>query len=184
MHTLHYIAVESEDVQEAFDYVESELSDEGENFADWSDWYVVGGGRWNVKEGDKWEEAYKVGKTNMVISYAENPDLFRQTLADIRKSRMNALRSSMDNINLDKFTSDMVDYISNSGSLPEDVRYGDLNSYYILSAIKMIRGYYTPNSYFYDLVSYNGDCIDYVEQRIDNPEVSKLQYLVPVDFHY
>lgn len=183
MHTIHYIAVEAEDIQEAFDYVESELESE-ENFADWSDWFVVGGGRWNIQEGEKWEAAYEKDKSNMVISYAENPDLFKKTLAEIRKARMEEIRNSMANINMDKFTSDMVDYISNNGSLPEDIKYGDLNSYYVLSAAKMIRDYYTPTSYFFDLVDWNGASIDCVEERIDNPDTAMRQYLVPVDFHY
>jgi hypothetical protein len=183
MHTIHYIAVEAEDIQEAFDYVESELESE-ENFADWSDWHVVGGGRWNIQEGEKWEAAYEKGKSNMVISYADNPDLFKKTLLEIRKARMEEIRHSMANINMDKFTSDMVEYISNNGSLPEDIKYGDLNSYYVLSAAKMIRDYYTPTSYFFDLVDWNGASVDYVEERLDNPDTSMRQYLVPVDFHY
>ena len=183
MHTIHYIAVEAEDKQEAFDYVESELTGE-EDFADWSDWHVVGGGRWNIQEGENWEAAYEHGKTNMVISYAENPDLFKKTLVEIRKARMDEIRHSMANINMDTFTSDMVEYISNNGSLPSELKYGSLNSYYVLSAAKMIRDYYTPNSYFYDLVDWNGASIDYVEERLDNPDIAVRQFLVPVDFHY
>ena len=183
MHTIHYIAVEAENAQEAFDYVETELLGE-EPFADWSDWHVVGGGRWNIQKGENWEAAYEQGKTNMVVSYKDNPDLFTKTLEEIRKARMDEIRHAMANINMDKFTSDMVEYISNSGSLPEDIKYGDLNSYYVLSAAKMIRDYYTPNSYFFDLVDWNGASIDYVQERLDNTDRKMLQYLVPVDFHY
>ena len=49
MHTLHYIAVEADSKQQAFDKVVVSLSpnEDGHRLADWSDWHVVGGGRWS-----------------------------------------------------------------------------------------------------------------------------------------
>ena len=51
MHTLHYFAVQAEDNQEAFDIVQSRL-EHGEDgaFVEWSDWHVVGGGRWSQSQ--------------------------------------------------------------------------------------------------------------------------------------
>ena len=49
MHTLHWWAVEAEDKEDAFNIVKGRLiTDEGNNWVDWSDWHVVGGGRWNT----------------------------------------------------------------------------------------------------------------------------------------
>lgn len=49
MHTLHYVAVEADNKQQAFDKVVVSLSrEDGHTPADWSDWHVVGGGRWST----------------------------------------------------------------------------------------------------------------------------------------
>ena len=45
MHTLHWWAVEGVDKEDAFSQVTSALL-EG-NYVEWSDWHVVGGGRWS-----------------------------------------------------------------------------------------------------------------------------------------
>ena len=87
----------------------------------------------------------------------------------------------LEQINFDKFQSDMVDYISNSG-IPSNERF-DLNSYYFKKAGDMLMDYYTPDSYFYDLVEYTAH-MGYLQERLDNPDTSMLQFLVPVDFHY
>ena len=44
MHTLHWWAVEAEDKEDAANVVEAALEN---NYVEWSDWHVVGGGRWS-----------------------------------------------------------------------------------------------------------------------------------------
>lgn len=174
MHTLHWFAVEAEDNQEAFDLVQSRLiSDDGEKFVDWSDWHVVGGGRWSNSQ---YEDS-----SDMVISYQTDPTKFKLTLESVKKNRIEEMNRYMKHMNHDKFVSDCVDYISNSG-IPNEQRF-DLNSYYFKKAGDMLMDYYTPDSYFYDLVEYTAH-MGYIQDRLDSPDKATLQFLVPVDFHF
>lgn len=174
MHTLHYFAVEAQDNQEAFDIVQTRLSDEGEGrFVEWSDWHVVGGGRWSQSQ---YEDS-----SDTVISYATDPEGFTKAIESSQKWRIEEMNRYLEQINFDKFQSDMVDYISNSG-IPSNERF-DLNSYYFKKAGNMLMDYYSPESYFYDLVEYTAH-MGYLKERLDNPDKAMLQFLVPVDFHY
>jgi hypothetical protein len=174
MHVLHYFAVEAEDNKEAFELVQSRLSnDEGDRFVEWSDWHVVGGGRWSQSQ---YEDT-----SDTVISYATDPDKFNEVIAGIRKSRVDEMNRYLKEINTDKLKSDMVDYISNSG-IPNDERF-DLNSYYFRKIGGMLMDYYCPESYYYDLKEYTAH-IGYLQERLDSSDTKMLQFLVPVDFHY
>ena len=57
--------------------------------ADWSDWHVVGGGRWNP-EGDSYKDT-----VNMVVSYKDNPDNFKEVLSDIKKYRIEFMNKKL-----------------------------------------------------------------------------------------
>lgn len=176
MHVLHWIAIEAEDREEAFGSVQTlfEPSDEGYRMADWSDWHVVGGGRWS--------DSQYHDSPDMIISYATDPDKFNETIEGVRKSRINEMNNLIGKINTDKFVSDMVEYISNGGELPDDIKY-DLNSYYIRNASKLLAGHYYYDSYFFDGVETSAN-LRYLMDRLDNPERAKVQYLVPIDFHF
>ena len=175
MHTLHWWAVEAEDRHEAFITVQDRLlMEDGRNWVDWSDWHVVGGGRWSDSQYENSED--------MIISYAEQPELFKQRLQSCKQGRIDEMNNCLTKINTDKFVSDMVDYISNSGQ-PADSQRFDMNSYYIRKAGDLLSDLYTPESYFYDFVEYTAH-MGYVEERLDNPERPLIQFLVPIDFHF
>jgi hypothetical protein len=175
MHTLHWWAVEAEDKHEAFITVQDRLiMEDGRNWVDWSDWHVVGGGRWSNSQYEDSED--------MIISYNEQPELFKERLELIKKNRIEEMNNFLTKIDLDQFTSDMVDYISNSG-IPVDKQRFELNSYYIQKAGQLLQDYYTCDSYFYDFVEYTAH-MGYIYDRLDNPEHSLGQYLVPIDFHF
>ena len=70
MHTLHWWAVEAEDKEDAANIVEAALSEN--NYVEWSDWHVVGGGRWSDSQ---YENSY-----DMVISYVDEPIKFNETI--------------------------------------------------------------------------------------------------------
>jgi hypothetical protein len=149
MHTLHWWAVEAEDKEEAMGVVSNRLiNEDGANFVDWSDWHVVGGGRWSDSQ---YEDS-----SNMI--------------------------TFLERIKTDKFISDMVDYISNSG-LPNDEQRFDMNSYYVRKAGDLLSDIYTSDSYFYDMVEYTAH-MGYIKERLDDPAKKMLQFLVPVDFHF
>lgn len=177
MHTLHYIAVEAQDIEEAFSDVQAflEPSEEtGFRNCDWSDWHVVGGGRWS-------ESQYE-DSSNMIISYAEKPEEFNKIIDGIVKYRIENANQYLTKIKLDKFTSDIVEYISNNGELPDDSRF-DFNNYYINTMCRLMSGEWIPDSAFFDKKDYTAD-LRYLRERLDKPETAMLQFLVPVDFHF
>lgn len=175
MHTLHWFAVEAEDNQEAFEIVQSRLiNEDGEKFVEWSDWHVVGGGRWSDSQ---YEDS-----SDLVVSYQTDPEKFNSALERVRKNRNEELNRYLEQMNTDKFMSDIVDYISSNGVMPNEQRF-DLNSYYFKKAGDMLMDFYTPDSYYYDLVEYTAH-IGYIQERLDNPDRATLQFLVPVDFHF
>lgn len=177
MHTLHYIAVEAVDIEDAFAEVKTMLEpsdDTGYKVCDWSDWHVVGGGRWSDSQ---YEDS-----PNMIISYAEKPEEFNKIIDGIVKYRIENANQHLTKIKLDKFTSDIVEYISNNGELPDDSRF-DFNTYYISTMCKLMTGQWIPDSAFFDKKEYTAD-LRYLRERLDKPETAMLQYLVPVDFHF
>jgi hypothetical protein len=177
MHTLHWWAVEAEDKEEAFGIVKERLiNDDGTNWVNWSDWHVVGGGRWN-SEGDGY-----TNNSNMIISYSESPDEFKARLEWCKTARKDEMNRCLSEIKTDKFISDVVDYISNNSVTDSEQRFS-MNNYYLKNATDLLSDSYTPNSYFYDYVEYTAH-MGYVEERLDNPERPLIQFLVPIDFHF
>ncbi len=175
MHTLHWWAVEAEDKEEAMGVVSNRLiNDDGVNFVDWSDWHVVGGGRWSDSQ---YEDS-----SNMIISYRDEPEKFEETIKRCQQLRIDEMNTFLERIKTDKFISDMVDYISNSG-LPNDEQRFDMNSYYVRKAGDLLSDIYTSDSYFYDMVEYTAH-MGYIKERLDNPAKKMLQFLVPIDFHF
>jgi hypothetical protein len=176
LHFLHYIAIEADSAQEAFSEVENALEQDS-NFASWSDWSVVGGGRWSDSQYEN--------SPNGVISFATDPDKFTKALASVLKNRKDEMNDCLSNMNLDKFTSDIVDFISNGGE-PRDGY--SMNNYYISIATDLLADHYISGSYFYDLGEPSVDEVwsantKYLSERLLDPEKAKRQYLVPVDFH-
>ena len=173
MHTLHYWLVEAEDKENARGNVTDRLiNDDGQRFVEWSDWHVVGGGRWS-------DTPYE-NSSDMIVSYAEKPDLFDSIIEDCKKARVKEMQECLYKINTDTFTSNMVDYISNNASIGD--RKFDMNTYYIKSASNLMDEVYTPHSYFYDLIEYTAN-MDYVQSALDKKD-SKMLFLVPIDFHF
>jgi len=185
MHTLHYIAVQAENKQEAFDKVVVALSpnEDGYRLADWSDWHVVGGGRWstNAQKANDILGGYNNDPTD-VLGFSEDKEKFQETLTNVAKWRSSAMNRAIKEINTDKFISHMVDYASEGGRSEYN---GDtiMLAYTIKEAAEMLMGGWIPDSGFYDLEEHIAE-ITYLKERLDKPEQSALQYLVPVDFHF
>ena len=151
-------------------------SDEGYRLADWSDWHVVGGGRWSAS-------TYEPSQ-DMIISYAETPDKFMEVISDIKKYRIEYMNNKLTKLDeaFDKLKSDIVDYISNDCGL-EDKREFDFSRWEIKEAITMLSSEWTPDSGFFDHCE-NSSKFRYLQERLDKPEEAVLHYLVPVDFHF
>jgi len=189
LHTLHYIAVEAQNKKEAFDKVMVALSpnEDGHRLADWSDWHVVGGGRWstNAKKTNDFMGGYNDDPTD-VLGFSEDKEKFQEALVGVGKFKTHAMNRAIKEIynekNYDRFISDMVDYVSNGGRSEYN---GDtiMLAYTIKEAAEMLMGHWIPDSGFYDLQE-NVAEVNYLKERLDKSEQAALQYLVPVDFHF
>jgi hypothetical protein len=184
LHTLHYIAVKAQNKQEAFDKVVVSLSrEDGHTPADWSDWHVVGGGRWssNANKENNIMAGYSDDPTD-VLGFSEDKEKFQEALVSVGKFKSHAMNRAIKEFKSDKFISDMVDYASEGGRSEYD---GNviMNAYTIKEAAEMLMGYWTPDSGFYDLEEHVAETV-YLKERLDKPEEAALQYLVPVDFHF
>ena len=188
MHVLQWIAIEAEAPNEAIDLdeckltalqtvrgvLEDMLNDEYSSNA-WFDWFVAGGGRWNVDEGDDFAEAYK-DKPNMVIHAGTEPDLFEERILlsmEARKAEFDRYASEVKPELIDKV-------ISSYNPREQDYSYfSDL--YSIKKVIDMAYGVWDFNSYFYDI---HNDSVTpkYTFEGIDKEPNS--WYLIPVDFHF
>jgi hypothetical protein len=187
MHTLHYLAVEADNKQEAFDKVVVSLqtNEDGYRIGDWSDWHVVGGGRWSTNANKKSENnlmgGYNDDPTD-VVGYAENKEKFQEVVKEILKVRSHNMNRNIKEIKTDSFISEMVDYASEGG---RGAWNGDtlMNVYSIKHAAEMLMGSWTCDSMFYDLEEHVSE-FEYLNERLDKPEQAVRQYLVPVDFHF
>ena len=180
MHVLQWIAVEAEDRIEAYRTVEETLQNMLGDFdmptTTWYDWFVVGGGRWNVGENDDSSEAYTEGKTNLIISYDEEPADFRtQVLRSMedRKSEFDGYAKDVDSSIIDKIINDYN---------PKEFDFPAFQSLYpIKKLIDMAYGTWDFNAYFYDMLN-DTTTPKYLYESIDKG--NKNWYLVPVDFHF
>jgi hypothetical protein len=185
MHTLHYIAVQADSKQEAFDIVQSNLlpNEDGYRLADWSDWHVVGGGRWssNANKENNIMAGYDDDPTD-VLGFSEDKEKFQEALISVGKWKSHAMNRAIKEFNSDKFISDMVDYASEGGRSEYN---GDtiMNAYTMKETATMLMGGWTPDSGLYDLEENIAEAT-YLKERLDKPEQAVRQYLVPVDFHF
>lgn len=181
MHVLQWIAVKNpqpfdiEELdtckQEAHNLVKDkfeEMYSESEGLGGWSDWYIVGGGRWN----DNPDSQYKEDDHSMVISYGEKPEEFVETIKNAienRKIEFNGYRG--------RFEASNVDITAKLDSYDGKTDYS-FDLYEISKCIDMLQGKWDMNSYYYDLNNWSTN----PDYALDN--LSDSWYLVPVDFHF
>ena len=180
MHVLQWIATEADDKDEAYrrveDTLQSMLGDYESPTLTWYDWFVVGGGRWNVGENDDHAEAYTEGKTNLIISYDESPEPFLTGVLramEDRKAEFDGYAKDIDSSVIDKIIKDYN---------PKEFDFPAFQSLYpIKKMIDMAYGEWDFNAYFYDMVN-DTTTPKYLYESIDKG--NKNWYLVPVDFHF
>lgn len=180
MHVLQWIATEAEDKDEAYRRVEDNLQTmlgEYESAINtWFDWFVVGGGRWNMSEEDDHTQAYVEGKTNLIVSAKDEPDLFKERTDEamqLRKAEFEGYAKDVDTAFIDKMITTYR---------PEEFDFVGFNKLYpIKKMIDMAYGTWDFNSYFYDMVN-DSTTPKYLFEAIDKG--NKNWYLVPVDFHF
>ena len=171
MHSIHFIAVKASDKEEAFDTVQGELSNKDYKIADWSDWHVVGGGRWSTTG-----SIYEDNDTD-VISYDENPEMFANAINQAKEWRLEAFKWDLQNFKPDELMANANEFLQNGGTHSKPDNRFSMNYFYAKNVAEALAGYYTSNSHFYDLANHTTN----MEYVLDNP---KGFYLVPVDFHH
>jgi hypothetical protein len=180
MHVLQWIATQAEEKDEAYRIVEDSLQSMLGDFESptmtWFDWFVVGGGRWNMTEDDSNDEAYVGGKTNMVISYDDDPEGFRKGVQGAMDSRKAEFDNYAKGVDVDVITKIINDYN------PSEFDFFKFQGMYpIKKLIDMAYGTWDFNSYFFDMVV-DTTTPKYLYESIDKG--NKNWYLVPVDFHF
>ena len=178
MHVLQWIAIEGEDVDTAASTVQSLLEEEmgsGDNYNSWYDWFVVGGGRWNIDEDeqDNIFSGYET-KTNMVLAFEDNPNAFRAKIDQCIQARIEQYNEYLAEVK--KY--DILDKLDNYGGVMEY----DPMFYSLSTLVRMKSGDWTYDSKFYDLVHWSTNPT-HILSKIDNGLGENL-YLVPVDFHF
>jgi hypothetical protein len=180
MHVLQWIAVQADTKDEAYTTVQDTLQNMLGDFDmpthTWYDWFVVGGGRWNVGENDDHTEAYTEGKTNLIVSAKEQPDEFDERVLQSMESR----KAEFDGYAKDVDTS-IIDKIITHYN-PREFDFPAFQSLYpVKKLIDMAYGTWDFNSYFYDMVN-DTTTPKYLFEAIDKEPEN--WYLVPVDFHF
>ena len=179
MHVLQWIAIaDEEDKDMALRVVRNNLEEfMGNDYSSntWYDWFVAGGGRWNMEENEPLASAYE-DKTNMVLSVEEDgieaiKDRITKCI-DNRIAEFNTYRKTFTEKNVD--INNVLDKYD--GSMDFSFELYDLGK-----MIDMLNGEWDFNSYFYDMSNYSTNP-KYLLQRLDNNE--KNWYLIPVDFHF
>lgn len=176
MHTLHWIAVEAEDEENAVDTVDTNLDSymSGNDApSTWYDWYIVGGGRWNVAQDEDLMAGY-TKKSNMVISYAKDPNGFRAKIDDCIKQRVVDYNQYLAEVK----KSDIIEKLDNYGG---DVGY-EHNLYALHALIRYRMGDWSHDSWFFDML-HDSTTATHILSKLDNNEGENI-YLVPVDFHF
>jgi hypothetical protein len=177
MHVLQYIAVKAETADEAYRLVEDQLQNMlgGEpSGGTWYDWFVCGGGRFNTEGSDDFKEAYREGKTNMIIS-SDNLAEFTEKIHELLSYRIaeyNRYRDEWNNsgVILDEYL-DIYDGTTEYS----------MKLYSLSKMIDMLQGEWDFNSYFYDLENWSTNPKFMLD---DIKDVGGVWYLVPVDFHF
>jgi hypothetical protein len=174
MHILQWIATKAETADEAYDNVESQLQTILNDSPDWYDWYVVGGGRFNMTEDESFEGAYKEGKTNMIIS-SDNREAFDERVAKCIQYRVDEF-----NRYRDEWSNSAVSLSEYLDGYDGNIDYS-FNLYPLGKMIDMVQGKWDYNSYFYDLEHWSTNP---KHMQSDINDVGGVWYLVPVDFHF
>lgn len=181
MHVLQWIAVEADDEDTATQRVEALLEQDMNPGFSWFDWFIVGGGRWNVSEDEKESPmAGYITKTNMVISYDKDPNAFRGQIDKCITNRIDTYNEYLAEVK----KHDVLAKLDNYGGAMEY----DHVFYYLRSVVNMKSGDWNYDSWFYDIEAYSVNATHILSKLdkhdLDTPKTVTGIFLVPVDFHF
>jgi hypothetical protein len=188
MHTIQIMLVEAETPQQAFEYVEGQLS-EGE--PRWSDWHNASNassmnfaGRWEhdlfaTDEQKKQIEAGTLDKSEIpnYLCYADDQELADQVIGQFLSWRKQSLRE-----NVPVGLPDLTTLIDNYD--PAEVALGtplSMELWKLGKLVQMLGDDWTYESSIYDLQYYSASLGNFYERCSKAPH---KQFLIPVDFHH
>lgn len=157
--------------QEAIARVNSWLNENtGEYSGGWSDWSMVGG-RW--------------ADVPILIYSDENACEFLEALDLIDLKQLSRFNEYFSEFDFPTINSVMVKF--GSGQEVEYPEMHQANLYSLTSALKILQGYWTVDSGYYDTIDWTPRTKHLrarLKQAIDNKDTTMIQCLVPVDFHF
>jgi hypothetical protein len=176
MHTIQYIAVQGDDVDQAFRRVKHELEamlgDWPESPTNtWFDWFVTGGGRWASGHDNQYNDDYQADVVDQ-----DSPS-FQQYLDKAKEYRQTSLIEYVEQANKVDVAKIINDVVVSGG---DDFRSG-MDLYPIKKIYDMAMGTWDYNSYYFDIMNDTAS-MKSLQESIDNG--AKDWYLVPVDFHF
>lgn len=185
MHVLQYVAVKLENkiddkyevteaMSDATQEVNSTLLGDERPYADWYDWFVVGGGRF--LPGDDYKD-----NSDNCIPYATHPDQFNEILERQLSWRMDEAKRLAEEVKDIDFNEVVANYLEARGNTPNEIRF-DMKIWSLGKLADLINDHWLSQSYFYDIT--NGTPHPAYMQK-DIEEGNGDQWvLVPVDFHH
>ena len=174
MHVLQYLAINGESTKDAYKNVKSHLEDvTNSNF--WSDWHVVGGGRWSKSSKDGYNDS-----PNDVISFVNDKTKFLDAIEWSKQARKQEMKTLLESLNKGdgeaQFFISALEYVKKS-----ECNSIDMNAYLVYRISQMLMGHWTSDSFFFDIEENSGS-YSYLEDRMQSDPDNV--YLVPVDFHF
>jgi hypothetical protein len=169
--------VEADSPEEAFDIVESALSDENPR---WSDWHEASGahtkdfaGRYSNaifftpnKNGEPDPDAEIANH----LCYADEPALAELVIEKFLQFRLNDIRN---------YKSKAIDL--STYAYDPYTKSWDMDLYGTKKLAQLLDDEWTPDTAIYDLTDWTANLRSFVERVKANPT---KQYLIPVDFHF
>lgn len=169
MHTLQYIAIQSEDKESAAHTVETLLNEELNPGHSWYDWFIVGGGRF-AKTEDPYQDTFET-----VISYADTPDIFNEVVADCLTAQGKEFQEL-----LTEFKQSETNLVELFENYKGGIEFS-MNLYPVKKMIDIMQGAWDYTCRFYDLNSWSSDTHHMNRSLADG---NKNWFLVPIDFHF
>ena len=170
MHTLQYIAIQSEDKETAADDVKRLLEEELNPGSSWYDWFVVGGGRFSKNESDQYDDTHE-----NVISYADTPDIFNEKIGECMTARGKEFQELLLEYKLSQ-TNLLEKFEAYDGGLEYSMEF-----YTVKKMIDIMQGHWDYTSRFYDICNWSTTTHHMNRSIADG---SKNWFLVPIDFHF
>jgi len=170
MHTLQYIAIQSEDKESAANTVKNLLEEELNPGSSWYDWFVVGGGRFAPNPEDQYDDTHET-----VISYADTPDIFDEKVGDCMKSKGREYQELYTDYKLNKEEIEKT-FEAWNGNMEFSMAL-----YPLRKMLDIVQGHWDYTSRVYDITNWSTNTHHMNRSLADG---NKNWFLVPVDFHF